>query len=238
MGQCMSAGRHHELILGGQKSGKTVRAERAVARWLEQDPARRALYLATALPWDAEMQERIARHQQDRAQRVPRMETLQAGGHGELLDVPALLREHAAPEVALVLDCLTLWLTQQLMPLEVEEGAGELAAPAPPAGAIADTPVQVEAPHQACNASSAVPGHRVAAATADLLEAIQAWPGPLYIVSNEIGLGVIPLGRETRAFVDALGELNQRVAAVCSHVTLMAAGLPLTLKSSERKDLP
>ena len=124
------------------------------------------------------------------------------------------------------------------MPLEVEEGAGERAAPAPPAGAIADTPVQVEAPHQACNASSAVPGHRVAAATADLLEAIQAWPGPLYIVSNEIGLGVIPLGRETRAFVDALGELNQRVAAVCSHVTLMAAGLPLTLKSSERKDLP
>ena len=54
MGQCMSAGRHHELILGGQKSGKTVRAERAVAHWLEQDPARRALYLATALPWDAE----------------------------------------------------------------------------------------------------------------------------------------------------------------------------------------
>ncbi|WP_323030634.1 bifunctional adenosylcobinamide kinase/adenosylcobinamide-phosphate guanylyltransferase [Brachymonas denitrificans] len=234
----MSAGRHHELILGGQKSGKTVRAERAVAHWLEQDPARRALYLATALPWDAEMQERIARHQQDRAQRVPRMETLQAGGRGELLDVPALLREHAAPEVALVLDCLTLWLTQQLMPLEAEEGAGELAVPAPPAGAIADTPVRVEALHQACNASSAVPGHRVAAATADLLEAIQAWPGPLYIVSNEIGLGVIPLGRETRAFVDALGELNQRVAAVCSHVTLMAAGLPLTLKSSERKDLP
>ena len=199
MGQCMSAGRHHELILGGQKSGKTVRAERAVAHWLEQDPARRALYLATALPWDAEMQERIARHQQDRAQRVPRMETLQAGGRGELLDVPALLREHAAPEVALVLDCLTLWLTQQLMPLDGESANA----------------VQAEqAIHQ-------------------LLQAMRDYPGPLYIVSNEIGLGVIPLGRETRAFVDSLGSLNQRVAADCSHVTLMAAGLPLTLKSTD-----
>ena len=193
----MSAAVHHELILGGQKSGKTVRAERAVARWLEQGAARRALYVATALPWDAEMQERIARHRQDRALRVPRMETLQAAERGAPLDVPALLRRHAAPDTALVLDCLTLWLTQQLMPLEgAEVPAGD-------------------------------------AAVADLLDSIQAWPGPLYIVSNEIGLGVIPLGRETRAFVDALGELNQRVAAVCSHVTLMAAGLPLNLKSSD-----
>ncbi|MNW22692.1 Bifunctional adenosylcobalamin biosynthesis protein CobP [compost metagenome] len=53
------------------------------------------------------------------------------------------------------------------------------------------------------------------------------------IVGNEIGLGVIPLGREVRAFVDALGTLNQQVAAVCSHATLMCAGLPLTLKAGE-----
>jgi len=51
-------------------------------------------------------------------------------------------------------------------------------------------------------------------------------------VSNEIGLGVIPLGREVRAFVDALGLLNQSVAATCQRVTLMAAGLPLTLKDT------
>ena len=43
-------------------------------------------------------------------------------------------------------------------------------------------------------------------------------------------LGVIPMGREVRAFVDALGRLNQQVAAACERVTLMAAGLPLTLK--------
>ena len=50
------------------------------------------------------------------------------------------------------------------------------------------------------------------------------------LVGNEIGLGVIPMGREVRQFVDALGRLNQRVAATCERVTLMAAGLPLTLK--------
>ena len=68
---------HHELILGGQKSGKTVRAEQLAAQWLAADAAHRALYLATARPWDAEMQTRILRHQQERARRVPGMETLQ-----------------------------------------------------------------------------------------------------------------------------------------------------------------
>ena len=63
-----------------------------------------------------------------------------------------------------------------------------------------------------------------------LLIAIKQAAGPVVLVSNEIGLGVIPLGRETRAFVDALGRLNQDVAAVCERVTFMAAGLPLTLK--------
>jgi adenosylcobinamide kinase/adenosylcobinamide-phosphate guanylyltransferase len=52
------------------------------------------------------------------------------------------------------------------------------------------------------------------------------------LVGNEIGLGVIPMGREVRAFVDALGSLNQDVAATCQRVTLMAAGLPLVLKDT------
>ena len=63
-----------------------------------------------------------------------------------------------------------------------------------------------------------------------LLEAIASAPGPVVLVGNEIGLGVIPLGGEVRAFVDALGTLNQDVACVCQRVTLMAAGLPLILK--------
>jgi adenosylcobinamide kinase/adenosylcobinamide-phosphate guanylyltransferase len=65
---------------------------------------------------------------------------------------------------------------------------------------------------------------------AALLIAICEASGPVVLVGNEIGLGVIPLGSEVRAFVDALGTLNQQVAGVCQRVTLMAAGLPLTLK--------
>ncbi|MEE1653490.1 bifunctional adenosylcobinamide kinase/adenosylcobinamide-phosphate guanylyltransferase [Brachymonas sp. G13] len=190
---------HHELILGGQKSGKTVRAEQLAAQWLATDAAHRALYLATARPWDAEMQTRIVRHQQERARRVPGMETLQMPEGSRSLPVVELLQQHASPDTAIVLDCLTLWLTQQLMPLD---------------GDSANAVQAEQAIHQ-------------------LLQALREYPGPLYIVSNEIGLGVIPLGRETRAFVDSLGSLNQRVAADCSHVTLMAAGLPLILKSTD-----
>jgi adenosylcobinamide kinase/adenosylcobinamide-phosphate guanylyltransferase len=65
-----------------------------------------------------------------------------------------------------------------------------------------------------------------------LLEAIAGAQGPVVLVGNEIGLGVIPLGAQVRAFVDALGALNQDVARVCERVTLMAAGLPLTLKAA------
>ena len=65
-----------------------------------------------------------------------------------------------------------------------------------------------------------------------LLIAMKKAAGPVVLVGNEIGLGVIPLGRETRDFVDALGRLNQDVAAICERVTFMAAGLPLTLKGT------
>jgi adenosylcobinamide kinase/adenosylcobinamide-phosphate guanylyltransferase len=68
--------------------------------------------------------------------------------------------------------------------------------------------------------------------TASLLIAIAQAPGPVVLVGNEIGLGVIPMGREVRAFVDALGRLNQQVAATCERVTFVAAGLPLTLKGT------
>ncbi len=68
--------------------------------------------------------------------------------------------------------------------------------------------------------------------TPQLMQAITSAAGPLVLVGNEIGLGVIPLGREVRAFVDALGLLNQAVAQHCDRVTLMAAGLPLTVKDA------
>ena len=195
MDELLSAARS-ELILGGQKSGKSRRAELLARSWLAQSPAHQAVLIATAQPWDEEMRERIARHQTDRAERVPGMQTVE-----EPLALGETLARYSQPQTLVVVDCLTLWLTNLLMPAENNE-QNEAAA------------------------------HAARAQVAMVLRAIENAAGPVVLVGNEIGLGVIPLGRETRAFVDALGLLNQQVAQACQRVTFMAAGLPLTLKGT------
>lgn len=182
-----------ELILGGQKSGKSRRAEALAQAWLVASPGRSAWLLATGRAYDTEMQARITRHQHDRAERVPGMRTAEVP-----LDLAAALRTYSQPDCLVVIDCLTMWLTNWMMPMP-------------------DQPPQAQD----------WPAQRT-----EFLAALAAAPGPVVIVGNEIGLGVIPLGREVRAFVDALGTLNQQVAAACSHATLMCAGLPLALKGS------
>lgn len=178
-----------ELILGGQKSGKSRRAEMLAREWLARSPSHKAVLIATAQPWDDEMRERIARHKADRAERVPGMRTVE-----EPLALPGALATSSDPDTLVVVDCLTLWLTNMLMPADGAKGQTE--------------PSQADA----------------------LVLAIKRSDGPVVLVGNEIGLGVIPMGRETRAFVDALGRLNQAVAAACERVTLMVAGLPLVMK--------
>jgi adenosylcobinamide kinase/adenosylcobinamide-phosphate guanylyltransferase len=183
-----------EFILGGQRSGKSRRAETLARQWLDVSTDRRALLIATAQAWDEEMRARIARHQLDRAERVPGMVTVE-----ESFALADALRRGSEPQTLVVIDCLTLWLTHLMMPLDPVDALDE-------AGVIA--------------------------ATKALCAAIAEARGPVVLVGNEIGLGVIPLGREVRVFVDALGRLNQAVAACCERVTFMAAGLPLTLKET------
>lgn len=185
----------HEFILGGQKSGKSRRAEQRAADWLAAAPtSRRAVLIATAQAHDDEMRDRIARHQADRAERVPGLQTLE-----EPIELGRAIVTQSAPDTLVVVDCLTLWLTNLLMPLRTEGAA-----------VVTRTP---------------------SAHATLLLIALREARGPVVLVGNEIGLGVIPLGRETRAFVDVLGRLNQDVAAACHRATLMVAGLPLTLKA-------
>ena len=183
-----------ELILGGQKSGKSRRAELLAQGWLAQSRHHRALLVATGQPWDDEMRERIARHQSDRAARVPQLQTME-----EPLALAQSITRLSTPQTLLVVDCLNLWLTNMLMPIDADHAL---------------------APKQ------------IHAQTAALQQALAQAPGPVVLVSNEIGLGVIALAPAVRQFVDELGLLNQALAQSCPQVLLMAAGLPLPLKTS------
>ncbi|MDZ7856242.1 bifunctional adenosylcobinamide kinase/adenosylcobinamide-phosphate guanylyltransferase [Sphaerotilus sp.] len=185
-----------EFILGGQRSGKSRCGEQRAADWLAAQPGHRAVLLATAIGGDDEMRARIRRHQADRAERVPAM-ALDEVRH----DLAGAIRRHSALDCLVLVDCLTLWLTQWLMPLEGEP--------------VEDT--------------------RWLAVLADLDAALLAAPGPVVLVSNEIGLGLAPMSREARRYVDALGRLHQRVAARCPQVTLMVAGLEMTVKSAVKR---
>ena len=203
-----------EFILGGQKSGKSRHAELLARDWLAQRADHRAVLIATAQPWDDEMRQRIARHRSDRAARAPGMATVE-----EPLDLAGALRQHSTPQTLVVVDCLTLWLTNWSMPAGTDDGGSAsvpASASAPSTEYKQNVPSAQDWPAQA----------------AHFLIAIEQAPGPVVLVGNEIGLGVVPLGREVRAFVDALGLLNQQVARVCQRATLMAAGLALTLKET------
>lgn len=181
-----------ELVLGGQRSGKSRRAETIAAAWLET-PAHKAVLIATAEAADADMRQRIEVHRRDRARMLPRVRTVE-----EPLHLAAAIRDASDARTLVVVDCMTLWLTNWLAPLE---------------------PVRAGDPDALETEISA------------LLAALADVAGPVVLVSNEIGMGVVPLGRESRVFVDTLGRLNQRLAAACDRVTLMVAGVPLLLKA-------
>lgn len=172
----------HTLVLGGARSGKTSTA----LAWAESLGPRR-VYLATAEALDDEMAARIARH---RAERGAGWTTVEAP-----LDLaPALLAAaedapDAAPPDALLIDCLTLWLSNLM-----HHGRDP----------------EVEA--------------------AALIEALSRCAVPTLLVSNEVGLGLVPETPLGRAFRDAQGRLNQAVAAAVGNAVFVAAGLPLALK--------
>ena len=192
------------LLLGGQKSGKSRQAELLAYQWLQQGTDYTASLIATGTAYDDEMKARIARHQTDRAARVPQLATVEAPR-----EVAQAIAALSQPRQLLIVDCLTLWLTNWLMPADMPTDMPAGTQDLPP-DRLVESGWQAQAAH--------------------FSGALREARGPVLLVSNEIGLGVIPMGREVRAFVDALGQLNQHAAAACNRVTLMAAGLPLQLK--------
>ncbi|WP_434629076.1 bifunctional adenosylcobinamide kinase/adenosylcobinamide-phosphate guanylyltransferase [Pseudomonas sp. Z1-29] len=167
-----------QLILGGARSGKSRLAEKLAA-----GTGLPVTYIATSQPLDGEMNQRVAQH---RARRPADWALVE-----EPLALAQVLRETAASERCLLVDCLTLWLTNLLVLDDADRLAAEREA---------------------------------------LLDCIGALPGEIIFVSNETGLGVVPLGELTRRYVDEAGWLHQALAERCQRVVLTVAGLPLTLK--------
>jgi adenosylcobinamide kinase / adenosylcobinamide-phosphate guanylyltransferase len=163
------------LVLGGARSGKSRYAETLVR------DAGGGVYLATAQALDAEMAARIARH---RAERGDGWTTVE-----EPLELAAALERGARGGRPILVDCLTLWLSNLM-------GAERAAAQE----------------------------------IARLLAALKTLPVPVVLVSNEVGLGIVPDNALARVFRDEAGRLNQAAAAAADRVVFLAAGLPLVLK--------
>ena len=174
------------LILGGARSGKSAFAER-----LAHDLGDRVLYVATAQALDGEMEARIRAH---RARRPAQWRTLESPR-----DVGAALRAAALPGEVVLLDCLTLLVSNVIL------AAGDDAAPA-----VAQPAVDAE--------------------IGALLAAVRVHDAPVIVVSNEVGLGGVPLYPLGRIFQDVQGWANQRLAQEAAQVFLMVAGIPVDIK--------
>ena len=167
----------HVLVLGGARSGKTSFAERLTLR-----AGSRPAYLATAEALDGEMRDRVASHKASRGQQFATIEE-------PIALAEALVQASAEHDVILV-DCLTLWITNLLVANEdVAKHVSKLGA----------TLVQLKA-------------------------------AKIVLVSNEVGLGIVPDNAMARTFRDLAGAAHQRLAEICDDVYFVVAGLPMTLK--------
>ncbi|MEH6718788.1 MAG: bifunctional adenosylcobinamide kinase/adenosylcobinamide-phosphate guanylyltransferase [Aurantimonas endophytica] len=171
------AASHSVFVLGGARSGKSAFAERRVV-----ESGLAPVYLATGQAFDAEMKDRIGAHQARRSASWRTVETP--------LDLVAAIEREAAPDTALLVDCLTLWVTNLM---------------------LAECDAEAEAER--------------------LGECLRARPkGLVVLVSNEVGLSIVPENAMARRFRDHAGRLHQIIAAACDEAIFIAAGLPLQLK--------
>lgn len=168
-----------ELVLGGARSGKSLYAEICAA-----ESGMDVLYVATAQAFDDEMQQRIQHHKQQRPD------------HWQLIEEPinlvSVLKDNASETTCILVDCLTLWLSNQLCSEEFKEQFQK----------------NID----------------------NLVSTLPELPGKIIFVSNEVSMGIVPMGEINRQFVDEAGRLHQRLAALCDKVTLMVAGIPSQIK--------
>jgi adenosylcobinamide kinase/adenosylcobinamide-phosphate guanylyltransferase len=179
------------LVFGGARSGKSAYAETLAA-----ESGKEVVYIATARAGDGEMAARIAHHQR---QRPAIWHTVE-----EPLALADALRQWCAPQRLVLVDCLTLWLSNLMFADGTDyPDVGEIALPA-----------------------------QFHAQRATMLDALEHAAGDVVLVSNEVGMSIVPYGAISRAFTDEAGRLNQAVAAACDRAVFVAAGLPLVLKGA------
>lgn len=164
------------LILGGARSGKSRFAEEQA-----RAAARNRIYIATAEALDDEMKQRIAHHRQQR------------GDDWKVVECPLALADaitaNAQPDAVVLVDCLTLWLSNLM---------------------LAEADISSECTR--------------------LTDAISAARGPVLLVSNEVGQGIVPDNALARRFRDEAGRLNQTIARAVDIVWFVTAGIPTRLK--------
>ena len=174
--------KHITLVVGGCRSGKSQYALEIA----EKVDADRQVFIATCQPHDDEMRNRVEKHRQ---QRRDTWLTVEAP-----LELPEAIANHASADTIVVVDCLTLWVSNLLLQ----------------------------------------PGHRRPndweTQAGQLVKGLSETNGPVILVSNEVGTGIVPENRLARLFRDATGALNQQVAAVAGSVTWMVAGIPVKIK--------
>ncbi len=164
------------FILGGSRSGKSSFALDCASKLLGSKA-----FIATAQAFDEEMKERIERHKKERSADWKTFE--------EPTALPQILSRISEDHDVIIVDCLTLWLSNLIMN---------------------DTAVDAD--------------------IESLLSAAATCPSCSFIVSNEVGVGIVPENALARRFRDLAGTLNRRVAEIANEVYLVAAGIPLKIK--------
>ena len=168
------------FVIGGCRSGKSTCAMQTA----EKVPAEQKIFIATCVPQDDEMKRRVARHQKERSQNWITIEAP--------LDLPEAILQNSRRGNVILVDCLTLWVSNLLM----ETGNK----------------------------------NNIEDRTSQLIGALEKAAGPIVLVSNEVGTGIVPENQLARQFRDITGWVNQAVAKCANKVVWMVAGIPVTIK--------
>jgi len=172
------------LVIGGCRSGKSSHALQLADRVGNA----RKIFIATCIPRDVEMHQRVSKHQAERGAGWSAVETP--------IFISEAIKDIGPNADVLLVDCLTLWASNLMMEHADYDASKEL----------------------------------LAAHTFRLIESLQAAACPVILVTNEVGAGIVPDNPLARAFRDAAGQVNQRIAACADQVIWMVAGIPVKIK--------